>query len=165
MIRTNILSIGMPREILKGRGMRKYIKETMLEVGKYWHEKMLPRHFEPGAANRYKYKKRTIKHIKTENRMVRAGRLPAEAVLPLVYTGKTRRQAKRAEYGGTAKKFSVKLRLSNIYKRFSKGKPSYLPAEITKVTHAEEKILAKVFEGIMAGKLNRDKTRKKVRAA
>jgi hypothetical protein len=77
--------------------MRVIVKQALLDVVKFWHKTYLPKHFQPGAMQRYGYRKRKYKYLERKKRAV--GHMQ-----PLVYTGLTEKQAKRFIWPrGTAK--------------------------------------------------------------
>lgn len=49
-----------PEKALQQRHMNKIVRETNKRVLKYWHNKLLPRHFMPGNTTEYRYEKRTV---------------------------------------------------------------------------------------------------------
>jgi hypothetical protein len=70
-----------PPEGVSARAMDRIAKQLHYELGEMWHREFLPRHFEPGAANRYKYKRRGRKYEEQKER---------KGLPPLVWTGTLR---------------------------------------------------------------------------
>ncbi|MHC4176238.1 MAG: hypothetical protein ACYSWU_01955 [Planctomycetota bacterium] len=62
-----------------GRRLNAIIKEAQREAAEHWHSDILPGHFQPGAAEKYGYAPRTLKHEKRKR-----------GKPPLVYTGEGR---------------------------------------------------------------------------
>jgi len=156
-----ITSIGMPKDMLKSRDYfgKKLTKPALQKAVEFWHDKFMPTHFRPGAANKYKYRPRKTKTIIRKNRLAAKG-LP-EARLPLIWSGATKRQISRMiRVTGTAKTASGRMSGPRYIHMYSKGgdRP-YLAGEITAVTKKEANELAKLIENEMTQKIQTDTTR------
>lgn len=71
------------------RALHKVTKEVQREAAQYWHDRILPEHFRPGAAERYGYAPRVNKGRIFLKRKKRGGtrRLNVMQHLPLIHTG------------------------------------------------------------------------------
>jgi hypothetical protein len=67
------------------RALHKVTKEVQREAAQHWHDRILPEHFKPGAAERYGYARR-VKRRKLLRRKRRTKPHPLEH-LPLIHTG------------------------------------------------------------------------------
>jgi hypothetical protein len=70
-----------PAEGVSGRGMDRAAKQLNKEMGEMWHKLYLPRHFQPGAEERYGYQPRTHKYLAMKAR---------RGLPPLTYRGTLR---------------------------------------------------------------------------
>lgn len=75
-----------PPEVSK-RAWSAATKAGFQAAGKLWHEKFLPDHFKPGAAQRYSYRPRSRKYLEAKLKAGRSGRAVDGGRTPLVYTG------------------------------------------------------------------------------
>ena len=155
-----ITSIGMPKDLLKGKDAlgQRIFKPALLAGAEHWVDSMLPRHFEPHAANRYHYQQRKPGTIRKKSRQ--AARFP-DARLPLVFSGKLRREISRmARYSGSNRKVTAYLSGPRYVHMYSKGdNHPFLAGELTTTTNAERQELAKVSENEAIRLLNSDKTK------
>ena len=100
-IRMRIVNIGGPREVLGG--FPKAAKAGLHAAGDYWHDRMLPHHFEPYAGAKYRYKRRTPKYERRKQRKL-------GHAIPLVYTGRLKDWVTRMHrITGTSTRVSVVL--------------------------------------------------------
>lgn len=128
----------MPQDFLKKKKLKPLVKTTLKEMVERWHEKMLPRHFKPGAAAKYHYKPRTLKYRIRKTRAASRGTHP-EAHLPLVYSGELRRavlSSVRITY--SAKRATGHLR-GPAYMKQQTAKHPNIGEELKKHTRSEQK--------------------------
>jgi hypothetical protein len=125
-------------------------------VGLYWVEKFLAGHFEPGAGEKYRYKIRSKAYRARKDRLRAAGQPFARGGAPViggsnqpnVLTGYMRREMMRSVVvRGFPTRATVYLYgPAYLTTRFhTKAQPDK-PREITTVTDAERRELAKVLE-------------------
>ena len=158
-----VKSIGMPRELLKGRGMAKIVKAGLTAAIDLWHEKFLPRHFRSGAFHRYKYHERT-RHTLYRKR-ARARKLGRPDIrLPLIWTGTTRREVvRRIAISGNRRRMLGTMNSSHVFKRCKDGSPSYVADEITAVSVMEASRMGVVASRVMSELMQDNKMRKVIR--
>lgn len=151
--------IGTPREWLKRGFAAKFLKPVLQNAVKLWHDKMLPRHFEAGAAQKYGYLPRAASTIKRKLRATGARGLSPDARLPLIWTGRLKREVTRMiRVSGTGKRGRGSMT----------GPPwlSYRPhlaKEVTAVTRKEAEEMAKYIKHLVVHHLNNDRTTTTVR--
>ncbi|MGE0605549.1 MAG: hypothetical protein AB7O62_00380 [Pirellulales bacterium] len=117
------------------------LRESHEEVGRFWHEKILPRHFGPGAERVYHYRRRTKKYrdYKAES---------GHGTVDLVWSGTL--QTSLTEHA-TVKGFPSRVRVEMngpkyIPKRPRTNKQPPLYEEVTRVTKTERKELAAILK-------------------
>jgi hypothetical protein len=66
------------------RGMR----QAHAEQGEYWHTKILPKHFEPGAGAKYGHKPRSDKYQRRKKKLAAAGKVKYGGMVDNVATGR-----------------------------------------------------------------------------
>lgn len=76
--------------LLSVRAMRKVTKYCFYLLGKYWHEKILPKHFTTGAYGEYGYQPRSAAHQARKQKKFQHG-------LPNVFTGVMRDEVLRKD--------------------------------------------------------------------
>lgn len=67
---------------------KRIAKPVLQEAVDYWHSNFMPKHFEPGAPQRYGYRGRTPKYLKAKYRAALRGK--PQARNPLTFSGKMR---------------------------------------------------------------------------
>ena len=88
---------------------------AMTAAANYWHTKVLPKHFEPGAHDKYDYAARSKAYLKKK-----AGRGP-----DLVFTGSLQRDLKaKASFMATRKGLGVQLKMSARVLNFAPVMPA-----------------------------------------
>jgi len=153
-----ITSIGMPKDMFKTRDVmgQKLTKPVLQAAVAVWHEKMLPEHFKAHAANRYHYRSRKASTKKKKARAAARGN--SEARLPLVYSGRLKREVTRmVRVTGTAKKATANMSGPRYVHMYSKGgdRP-FLAGELTATTAAERDELVKFVDAEMTRRMNED---------
>ena len=89
-----ITEIGLPEAAFAHRDAfgREIVAPVLKQLIRRWHRDFLPDHFREGAQARYHYKARTEKY-KKRKRILAAAR--GRTALPLVYTGRMKREVER----------------------------------------------------------------------
>jgi len=150
-----VTSIGMPSVLLKARDGfgQKIVKPVLQELVAYWHANFLPRHFQPGAAAKYGYQKRKPATWRRKRRAAAAGN--AEAMLPLIMRGDTKRQVSRAiRISGTAKSATGRMQAPRVVTHTLRaGLPNYAQ-EITTVSADEQRGLARLCRNMIIERMN-----------
>ena len=113
------------------------IKETMQEVGEYWHRHMLEPHFQPGAEVKYGY------HSRQEKWRARKVRQTGQDV-DLVFTGRMRdMMTSFARISGTSKRVRIQMDGPDYVYYHNKAR------EATRITPDEEQQLRKVADAFV----------------
>ena len=172
-VRGRITYVGAPDATL--RELNRAAKEGLQESGRFWHQWMMPDHFERSARRRYGYRERTIRYMKQK-----AKRFGSNT--DLVKSGTLKRQLRRrVQITGTSKKMTVSLRGPAYFHMFPKGsrvnpdkhptndkgeRPpravSVMAAEVTATTQDEINQLAKIVDQHATKRLNNTRTRRVV---
>lgn len=133
------------------RQWRDLLKASHADMGQHWHQKMLPRHFEPGARERYGYKPRTRKYAIRKNRDYTRGKATAASNVDLVYTGFLRRSLSTV---ATIRAFPTRVTIQMTGPRYvtmrvhNSNQPDKA-AEVTAVTRDEaDELSALLAEGV-----------------
>jgi len=131
------------------KAWRAVSRDSWEAAGDHWHDKILPKHFKPGAAREYRYKRRTAAHQAKKQRMFGHRR-------PLVFRGDLERQVLRLrDVRGVAdnskRRGAVKIKLSGPaqFRPFRTlkdlNKPD-LASEVQRVSDRDGHELAKVMD-------------------
>lgn len=165
MIRkVTITEIGMPEAIYKGKDAfgKKIVKPILKQLIKIWHQIYMPRHFKKGASHKYGYRPRKPQSIR--RKLILSRSLGGQA-LPLVYTGRLRREvSQNIRVVGTKKGAKGTIRGPRYLYMYSKGgaRP-HLAGEVTTVAADELEQQLKWVEAETIKRINWDKTKKVVR--
>ncbi len=140
--------VAIPSVLLKGQ--KRLLKEIMIDGLLNWRKRMLPKHFERGAPQRYKYQARTDRYKRMKRR---------RGLGPLVYSGAMRSRMIASNRRPTGSSKQVTLRLPAVgfvhrrYKRKDGSQWKHTMAdEIRKHTAGETRELCERMS-IDAGKL------------
>jgi len=124
------------------------LAEALVEMAEHWHQHYLPRHFEPNAAQRYRYERRTIKY----NRWKR--RVRGEAI-DLVNEKKMKNELLSSIQITPGKKgVTIKLHARALNFVGRAGYPD-MKAEVTKITKKELAELGRFVKEKLADYINR----------
>jgi len=143
VLRANIELMG-GYEALRKRTPR-IVKEALAEAAAYWHKKFAPRHFRSGAATRYGYTPRS------ENWRRRKRRVKGHA-LPLVWTGRTKRQVTRAaRLTGTSRAITLNMHVERyiFYRKHSARGEINMAAEITRIISPEKREIRRHMDRVL----------------
>jgi len=150
------------------RAVDRALNRMWEEVGKYWQDKMLPRHFEQGAAERYGYQSRSEKYKKRKASKFRRG-LAAALDIDLVMTGRSREDLSRpAAIRAYPTRFTLTMRATRSYFRMRpyKSRHPAMGEEVTRVTEPEQSDLAsfakKRLPQLIEEENSRTRTRKRL---
>lgn len=151
-VTAEIIEKGSPRQA--ERAFRKSAKAELPTTIEEWHKKYLPRHFKPGAASKYKYRRRSKKY--------QASKQARGQAQPLVLSGDLREQVLRQiKVSATGTGASGRLRgpryLIPSNRRRSQRNPD-MAAELLAATGDEVRSLSKSFETRVTRTLNELKT-------
>jgi len=156
------------RPQLSKRGMNRVLRAAYGRIGQVWVDQMLPKHFTKKGAAEYNYAPRAgeqyargskaYKRSYTGNKERRRGHTD-----PLVWSGKTRDQAKSAASRPSNTKIRIHLPVGHLYKNpKSRTDPR---DEILRVSEAERAKLTRLFDRELQRELNHERTlvRKRIR--
>lgn len=120
-----------------------------------WREDILPKHFEPGAARKYKYHKRSEKYQKRKNRMGKR---------PLVFSGRTKQLAlgDKRPAKGENKKIILSLKSERYVHIKKPGWPHRVRDEVVILSNKELKDMGKQIETDIANQMNNHKAFEKM---
>ena len=147
------------------RAVDRALKRMWEEVGKYWQEHMLPRHFERGAAGRYGYQPRSKKHKQRKARSFRKGVAQAPDI-DLLMTGRSRADLSRpAAIRAYPTRFSLTMRADRSYfsMRPYKSRHPAMGEEVTRVTPQENAELARLAQERLPILLEEENSRTRTR--
>lgn len=136
----------------------KLLKQALHETGEYWVREYLPRHFRPGASQRYNYAPRSgrwqaIKHRARMGRQWRNGRevLLPKPVAPLVWTGQLRDEV----LGRPVSDFNIKTSGAtgkarvHVPVKIPHPISKYHTGELTKLLPSEAREMARMAKAIL----------------
>lgn len=144
------------------RAVTRIMKAVFLALGDYWHQEILPRHFEPGAHDRYGYAERTTAHARRKARLW--GATPQYAAeRSLVFTGRMKSQLQRwVEVKAYPSRFTVLMHGPRyVGMRPMRSNMPNMGEEITAVTVAELNELADYANRILPDIVATETTRKR----
>ncbi len=126
---------GILAEANSKRAVNKVMKEIHAEIGELWHGEMLPEHFTPGAADRYRYSPRSQGTKAIKERQHRQGYARAPNI-DLVKSGKTRELTKTGIVRAWPRRGEVRFFVPHYVKK--RGKRLFdLVRELQAITKAE----------------------------
>jgi hypothetical protein len=147
------------------RAWREIRKSAMRRIGLRWHQEFLPKHFEPNAANVYRYDRRTSKWIADKRKAAERGTIgtgknlrlvdPRAATDQLTLTGALRDNATRQ---ATVKVFPTRFTVTMPGTSYTPSRPRgsgpWLAAEVTKLLKYEKDELARDAKQLSVELLN-----------
>jgi hypothetical protein len=129
--------------LLSARAMRKVTKYCFYLLGKYWHEKILQKHFTTGAYSEYSYKYRSAKH--QERKQKKFGHS-----LPNVFTGRMRdRVLSRANQDVRETSKGVRIHIHGPLYLYAYRKDYKQPdkaAELVAVSNRDRELMARFMQ-------------------
>lgn len=148
--------IGAPQH--HKRDFPKVMKASLADLVRFWHKKHLKSHFRKGAAQKYKYRKRSAEYLQTKRRKY-------GHTQPLVATGLTRKQVGRFIFPkGTSKSVRGTMHAPWYVRMVPKTrKAPAMGKEITATAPDEYAGMAKRLETTVVEGLRNIKTREVIR--
>ena len=146
IIRPKILQtrpVGVSRD-----GWRKIRRDAMRAMGEHWFKEMLPQHFDANAKYKYKHRPRSTKYKANKLKLAQRGKVQGGGVTDLVFSGRTRDALLNniAIIRPFPSRVTVRMQgppyLTTNFR--AKSNQPNKPREITTVTEAERKELARV---------------------
>jgi hypothetical protein len=164
MLKTTIISIGMPADWLKRGGFTPMVKAVLQEAISYWHKNLLPGHFERTAKDRYHYRQRQESTMRRKIGYAhKSGR--HEATNYLVWSGQLRREVSRAiRISGSGKRATGAMTGPRYLYMYAKGGDRlFLGGEIGATDRKDMHQLVKIFDRDMTRAIeeNRETTVKR----
>jgi hypothetical protein len=154
MIRGSITYTGM--EGIKRSELRRAVKKELQHQVDDWHSNILPRHFQRGAAGRYKYQERSRKYNRRKSRKYGHTR-------PLELTGDLKRRVlRRATITGTSKRATATMDAPRYLYKYKPEQPDKA-AELTAVTQEEATKMAFTLDRNLTVHINNNTRRRTVR--
>ncbi len=149
-MRTTITYVRGPEHTLKvfNKAVRPALRKMLL----WWHKQVLPGHFRPGAAAKYKYRRRSDKYRLRTARQMSSPRshLDPDANLPLVYSGRMRDQLMRGGFArATRKRATLRMSVPTYGKYHGKL------YEVVRTTAAERKEMAQLVKAFIREELSK----------
>lgn len=140
-----------------GLGVREFnnlLKRAWYVTGKYWHTHFRPKHFTKAGAAEYRYLPRKGEESGTTGKSFwrsYTGRKQREKghTLPLVFSGELRAMSKTASIHATHKGVRVALTRARKANFRHPNSQINMAEELTRVSEAEERKLAEVFDRAM----------------
>jgi len=113
----------------------------------YWHRTFAPKHFQPGAAEKYRHKRRTKKYQRTKRILAARGKVRDGGRLDLVHSGLTRRKVLARPYIRAYPKRATLHMATPSYVRMvpNRSNHPHMAKEITAVTPQERVQLMQVI--------------------
>ena len=141
-----VITEDRPPDVSLRAWRREIVKPTNEDIGDYWHEKIFPRHFKPGAAQKYKHSKRTPGYLKKKEALARRGivKRVSGQIQDNVFTGRMRADLKRSRIvRGYPTRVTIKMMGPRyVTMRVYKSNQPDKAAELSYITADEEKELA-----------------------
>ena len=147
MRRGELTIVGGPREV--AREMRRRKKAELARIGRWWHQKMLPRHFTPRGEKLYGMQPRSPGYSRYKAK--RFGHRN-----PLEFRGDMKRQVlRRAGITSTSKGVRVALRGPRYLYQYRRDyRQPDKAAELTATAAAEEESLSRILDRRMSRHFN-----------
>ena len=93
---------GTPRQLISKLRTR-ILKAALERGGDYWHDRILPRHFRPGARHKYGHRRRSKSYQRKKEKIFRHN-------IDNVWTGRMMDQVTSGRWlSGTAKRITVRM--------------------------------------------------------
>jgi uncharacterized membrane protein len=123
---------------LDAKTFRQFAKASWDACGEFWHEKILPGHFEVSASRKYHYKRRNKKYEQKKERKWGHRK-------PLVWSGKMEATLTRsAQISATSKGVRVKLPNVKYIYAYDAGEPNKAE-EVIRMSYRDQRRIANVF--------------------
>ncbi len=175
MIHCTITYTGLADVKVAKKRFARIVNAAFMRAIRWWHRKILPKHFQPGAERRYQYQWRTDRHDVHKGAMARFSSRYQD--LPLVYTGEMKRQVTAGiRLKAMKSKPKVKGRMSGPPYLRPAGRPARttgkdggrqpdMGAELTKTTNFEQANMIRMIKAHILKGLKRLKNRRKKKVA
>jgi len=125
-------------------------KRAFVTAMRLWHREMLPKHFEEGADNVYKYERRTRRYVERKQRQKGHKR-------PLVWSGASRDMAlRKIEIRPTKKQTKGIVHVAKAFNFSGRFGMPDMKAEVSKILKREACVIRKVIGDEVAKGLSAD---------
>lgn len=133
-------------------GFARIAKRTLNDAGHFWHETMLPNHFDFGARAEYRFDRRQPEYVKDRREGKVRGSFGSKSIIDLVLKGKSQFQIENlATIRGTSKKVTVTMKAPGYFTRKVSGQPDKV-REVTEFSKNDIRSL-KRFIGVTVNRL------------
>lgn len=154
-----------PPDVAK-RAFREMTRAGHQAQGKLWHSKHLPDHFRPGAAERYRHKPRTQKYLEQKRKLANRRKVRRGGKMDNVFTGHLEQMMRTA---AEVRAFPTRVSITMTGPRYITMRPykSNQPdkaKELTTVTHAQERELARIMDRVVTEELKTYRSPRKTKA-
>ncbi len=150
MIPIHVKSVHEEHPDLVRRELHEVLRTANYALGRQWAVEMLPKHFEPGAANRYSYQIRKVKYLRRKRVLAALGRAEDGGMSYLVLRGHLRRALLRTARNAI-RAYPTRVTIDLIGPSYFTSRPRRagrpnLAREVTTVLQSEAKELARTFD-------------------
>lgn len=111
-------------------------KAAYADAADFWHRVIRPRHFQESARRAYRYKRRKPSTIAAKRRKFKHA-------LPLVLTGKSKKQTETRQISATSKRATIRMRSGNI--GLNPLARIDTAAELVRVSQADARLIGERF--------------------
>lgn len=136
-----------PLDVALRAWRRDILKPMHQDIGDYWHDKIFPRHFKPGAAQKYKHAGRTQGYLEKKEKLARRGvvKRVSGQLQDNVFTGRMRADLQRSRIvrGYPTRTTVTMMGPRYVTMRVHKSNQPDKARELTTVTSDEETELAR----------------------
>lgn len=160
-LRGEILFEGLPA--MSRRDRNELLREVHKQMGRFWHNELLPPHFTRTAKSKYRHKLRTIGYRKKKKKLAEKGIVKGGGEVDNLFTGLLKESL---EGVGTVKAYPKRATIRMTGPRYITMRPyrSNQPdkaGEILRVTRGEADEIAKVGERTLGTYVKRKRRKRK----
>ena len=111
-------------------------KAAYADAADYWHRVIRPKHFRESARRAYRYKQRRPKTVETKRRK-------QKHALPLVLTGRSKKQTEARQISATSKRATLRMRTGDIGRNPAARIDT--AAELVRISPADARLIGERF--------------------
>jgi hypothetical protein len=136
------------------RRYREFSKRGFEVAAAWWHQALLPEHFQQFAAAKYRYKPRTKKYLDRKRKLAERGIVKDGGRLPLVFSGTMRDLMVRAAViRGFPTRATLRMEAPRYVTFRPKANQPDKVAEVTRVLPAQQQRLEEIYRDHVEGEL------------
>lgn len=140
------------------REMGRIQRESLEQVGIYWHQNFRAKHFKPSGAKEYGYTKRKGEGLPSQSKEFRRSYMGRKLrqrghQKPLTWSGETEQRTQIRDVRATRNKVRIVIHAPALNFR-SAGSQINMREEMTTVSPAEQQVLTDVFQEEMQKRLD-----------